>query len=168
MKRYIRTTYIRAMSIEKNKLEKRMEAWSELIAEHLAKCAMYGDSLGEGKYNHWIEHELATWISDTNDAICKHNNKKLKPKQYEEMLFGWLGNSRVDARVNLHELQRYNKSTSDPYPDVPVDDAMIDRMYKISKLVVQRFVPILATRNSLTKQDVESILHNIIDPVCKQ
>lgn len=166
MKRYIHAAYIRAMSIEKSKLEKRMEAWSVLIAEHLAKCAMYGDSLGQGKYNHWVEHELATWLSDTNEIVCKHNNKKLKPRQYEEQLFGWLGNSRADARVNLHELQRKNRSSSEPYPEVEVDDKMIEGMYQISQAVIERFVPLLATRNSLTKQDIESILHNIMDPIC--
>lgn len=168
MKRWIKSsTYIKGMAIDRSKLITRMEAWDQEIVEHLAKCAMYGETLGYGKYNHWIEDELATWLSDTNDAICKHNKGKLKPKQYESILFASLGDSRVDARINLHELQRYNKKKTNSYPEVPVDDKMVERMYLISERVKEEFVPLLASINNLSKEDIEEKLHSIIDPICK-
>ena len=167
MKRYIHSsTYISA-AIDRNKLLVRLDAWGEEVAEHLAKCAMYGDSLGQGKYDHWIKDELATWISDANEAICKHNNGKLKPKQYEDTLFGFLGDSYVEARMNLHALQSRNKRYSDAYPFKQVDSAMIERMYSISNAVIAKFVPLLSSKNTFTKDDVEILLHSVIDPVCK-
>lgn len=167
MKRYIKSSSIFAMAIEKDKLEQRMRSWSDLIVEHLAKCAMYGDTLPGNKYNHWIEHELATWLSDTNDSICKHNNKKLKPSQYESILFGWLSDSPADARANLHDLQIHNKKHSNNYPYVEVDSDMISRMTEISKRILATFIPLLASKNDLSKKDIEDKLHEILDPICK-
>ena len=167
MKRFIKPSqYILAMSIEKSRLEKRMESWSGLIAEHLSKCAMYGDSLPGDKYNHWIEDEIATWISSANDAVCKHNHKKLKPRQYEDILFGWLSDSRAEANGNLIDLQIHNKKSSEPYPYVKIDDDMIDRMTKISSKVLTTFVPLLSSINTVSKPEIETMLHNIIDPIC--
>lgn len=167
MKRYVKATYIFAMATSKDKLEQRMESWSELIAEHLSKCAMYGDTLPNNKYNHWIEDELATWISDINDTVCKHNKKKLKARQYEDGLFGWLSDSPVEARANLHHQQILNRNAARSYPDVEVDINMIDRMTTISTAVLRVFVPMLASKNTLSKKDIEAELHKLIDPVCK-
>ena len=158
--------YINAYAKKRKKLNKTMDKYGELIAEHLAKCAMYGDTLKNGKYKHWIEDELATWIIDINESICKQNNKKLKPVQYADVLFGDLGDSMVDARVNLHLLQEQNKKSEHPYPFRKVDDDMINRMFKISQAVIQKFPPLLATVNTLSKADIEFMLHQIIDPVC--
>ena len=168
MKRYIKSTSIFAMATDKSKLLKRMEAWSDNIMLHLCKCAMYGDTLPGDKYNHWIE-ELAVWIFNTNDTVCKPNNKKLKPAQYESALFGWLSDASAEARSNLADLQLYNKKFGDKaYPYIKEDDAMIERMRKISAGVLETFVPILSSKNELIKQDIEAKLHDIIDPVCKQ
>ena len=156
------------MAMAKAKLEKRMDAWSDKIVEHLSKCAMYCDSLPGNKYNHWIEDELATWLSDVNETTCKHNGKKLKPSQYESILFGWLGDELSDARSNLHDLQLHNSRIENQYPYVKVDEEMVRRMYEISRKIIEVFVPILSVKNSLTKKDIEKKLHEIIDPVCLQ
>jgi hypothetical protein len=158
--------YIQAHAKSRKKLISTLDAYDELIVEHLAKCAMYCNSLPGDKYNHWIEDELATWLSDVNDSVCKQNNGKLKKKQYAEGLFGGLGNSEVDARINLRLLQEHNKKAKDPYPYVEIDEAMISRMHIISEQVIQKFVPILASRNTIDKDDIAFMLHRIIDPVC--
>ena len=44
--------YINAYAKKRKKLNKTMDKYGELIAEHLAKCAMYGDTLKNGKYKH--------------------------------------------------------------------------------------------------------------------
>ena len=159
-------TNIFGMSQERAPFKKKMESWGELIEEHLSKCAMYGDTLSGGKYNHWIEDELATYLSDTNDATFKPKGSKLKPHDYESLLFGGLGDDRTDARICLHNLQAYNRKQKESYPYVTVDDDMIDKMYRASQAIINKFVPILSTKNSLSKKDIESILHNILDPIC--
>lgn len=156
------------MSQERAPFKKKMESWADLIEEHLAKCVMYGDSLPGNKYNHWIKDELATYISDTNDATFKPKGDKLKPKDYETILFGNLGDSEIDARISLHDLQVHNKKSSEPYPFKHVDSDMIDKMYRASQSLIKKLVPILSSRNSLDKKDIESILHNVLDPICKE
>jgi hypothetical protein len=164
MKRFI---YICAMAEPKGKIKKKMKARSDKLVEHIAKCAMYGDTLGESKYNHWIEHEIANWISEINELVSKPDNKKLKPKFYENILFGGLGDDLSHAKANLTDLQIYNSRKSNPYPEVKIDSAMINRMYVISQQMFGKIVPILSTKNNFSKKDIEQILHNILDPVCK-
>lgn len=155
------------MAEPKDKIKKKMDARSDKITEHLSKCAMYGDSLGGGKYNHWIEHELANWISEVNDLVSKPDGKKLKLKFYEDILFGGLGDSKADAKANLTDLEIYNSRAANPYPKVDIDQEMIDRMFKISEAVISKIAPILSTKNSFSKADFEVLLHSIMDPICK-
>lgn len=155
------------MAEPKDKIKKKMEARSDKLVEHLAKCAMYGDALGTGKYNHWIEHEIANWISEINELVAKPDNKKLKPKFYENILFGGLGDDISDAKANLTDLQIYNSRKANPYPEVTIGKEMIDRMYKISQETLGKIVPILSTKNSFSKHDIEQLLHNMLDPICK-
>jgi len=167
MKMYIKSQkYIYAMSTERKKFIKQLESWEEELTEHIAKCVMYGDSLGVNKYNHWIEHEIATWLNDANDTLVKPSNKKLKPRDYASTLFAGLGTDRVDARVVLHDLQRMNHKSAEPYPDVDVDSAMIERMFQASNSIVKTFLPILSSVNSLSKEDIERKLHEVLDPIC--
>lgn len=164
MKRFV---YIQCMSISQDDLIDKMKGRRAKIAEHLAKCAMYGDGLGSGKYNHWIEHELATWISEINELTAKPKGKKLKPSKYADYLFGLLGDERADAKSALIDLQLYNSKKSNSYPYVEIDDAMVDRMFEITKAMLGKVVPIIASKNSFYKKDIEQLLHTILDPICK-
>lgn len=164
MKRFI---YIQAMSIAQSDLINKIKARRQKVAEHLEKCAMYGDTLGEGKYNHWIEHELATWISEINELTTKPSGKKLKPEAYSELLFGLLGNERSDSRSALIDLQLYNSKKKDQYPYIEIDNKMVNRMYKITQDMLGKIVPLLSSKNRFTKKDIESLLHSMLDPVCK-
>lgn len=155
------------MAEPKYNIKKKMYLRSDKITEHLAKCAMYCDSLGESKYNHWIEHELANWISEVNDLVSKPDGKKLKLKFYEDILFRGLGDSRADAKANLTDLEIYNSRSANPYPKVNIDQEMIDRMFKISEAMISKIAPILSTKNSLNKADFEVLLHSMLDPICK-
>ena len=167
MQLFMKKEPILGMALEKSKLNTRMELFGSKVAEHLAKCAMYGDSLPENKYNYWISHELATYISNINNTVCKHNNNKLKATQYETIFFGWLSKDAAEAEGNLCDLQAKNEEARNPYPYVPIDDDMIQRMTAISSAVIDKFVPLLSCINTITKQDIEQIPHHIIDPVCK-
>lgn len=164
MKRFI---YIQAMSIAQSDLIAKIKSRRVKVAEHLAKCAMYGDMLGEGKYNHWIEHELATWISEINELTTKPSGKKLKPEAYSELLFGLLGDERADSRSALIDLQLYNSKKKNQYPYIEIDNEMVNRMYKITQDMLGKIVPLLSSKNRFTKKDIENILHNLLDPICK-
>lgn len=159
--------YIKSMSIAQSDIENKMKARRKKVAEHVAKCAMYGDGLGEGKYNNWIEHELATWISEINDLTAKPRGKKLKPQKYSNLLFGLLGDEPADSKSALIDLQIYNSGKRNPYPEVDIDKDMIKRLYSITKQLNTKVVPLLSTNNKMSKKDIEGILHGIFDPICK-
>ena len=166
MKRYRYYTAIEGMSVSKDEMITKMKNRAPKLAEHLAECAMYGDGLGRSKYNHWVDHEIATWLSDINKLPSKPKNKKLKPNDYAFYLFDPLGDEWSDAEVALHDLQLYNSSKSNSYPFVEVDESMIRRMFDITQIMLTKIVPILASPNSLTKKDIEGILHTLLDPIC--
>ncbi len=155
---------ILAMSFPKQKILTYLDSVSEEVSMHVAKCAMYQDTLG--RYNHWI-HELAIWISDGNQMTCKPGDKKLKPHDYENTIFGFLGDSVTDAEINLHKLQRYNsKFGSESYPYVEVDDSMVDRMYRLSRALIKAIVPVMSSRNDFRVAQIETKLHEALDPEC--
>lgn len=164
MKRFV---YIQAMSMNQDDIIDKMKGRKKKVAEHLAKCAMYGDALGSSKYNHWIEHELSTWIAEINEITSKPKGKKLKQSAYANYLFGAIGDDRADARAVLTDLQLYNGSRPNPYPYVEVDEEMVDRMFAITEQMLGKVVPILSTKNNFSKTDIESLLHNLLDPICK-
>lgn len=153
-----------AMSASRQKIIGYLDGASKEVALHVAKCAMYQDTLG--RYNHWI-HELAIWISDGNDMTCKPGSKKLRVRDYEDTIFGFLGDGVSDAKTNLHELQRYNrKFDTESYPYVEVTGDMINRMYRASRAVVTTFAPLMASRNDLELEQIEDKLHEALDPEC--
>lgn len=155
---------ILAMSAPRQKIIGYLDGASKEVAMHVAKCAMYQDTLG--RYNHWI-HELAIWISDGNDMTCKPGNRKLRARDYEDTIFGYLGDGVSDAKTNLHELQRYNrKFEAESYPEVQVDDDMIDRMYRASRAVTQTFAPLMTSKNDLELKQIENKLHEALDKEC--
>lgn len=164
MKKFI---YIQAMSLDQSDIIDKMRARRKKVAEHLAKCAMYGDSLGPGKYNHWIEHELATWISEINEITCKPKGKKLKTSKYADNLFGLLGDDKADAKSALIDLQLYNSTKKNQYPAVDIDSDMVDRMFEVSKQMLGKVVPLLSVKNDFSKHDIENLLHSLLDPICK-
>ena len=158
--------YIQGMTLKKEKLLKRMDSYSTEIAFHLAKCVMYGDSLGNGKYDHWIS-EISNWISSVNECICKHNNKKLKAHQYQNSLFADLGDSLTEAKMNLQDVQISCKKSVNRYPYRELDKEMIDTMYIVSMEIMHTFSNLLATMNDTTQSDIDKMLHDILDDRCK-
>lgn len=159
--------YIQGMALSKNKIEEKLYNFSDKVEEHITKCAMYGDSLGNGKYDHWIS-ELSNWISVANDMTCKTNKKKLRPIQYENSLFASIGTDEADARLNLYNLQIHNEKSSNSYPYKEVDDAMVDRMQKCSINMISEFCELLATSNTLSRLDIINRIHDVLDPICKE
>lgn len=157
--------YIKAMALSRAELIKIMESYSHEISQHVAKCSMYCDSLGNGKYDHWIS-EIAGWISYINNIVCKFNKGKLKPQQYADTLFGGLSDDLNDAEAILHALQIHNGKSVNPYPFREVDYNMSKRMVDCGKIIIETFVPILAVKNNLTSSSIKAILHDILDPIC--
>ena len=155
---------ILGMSEQRKRVLTFLDGLADRIVEHVAKCAMYQNSLG--RYDHWV-HELAVWFADANDKTCKPNNKKLSVQEYKDTILDGLGTSSADARINLHELQHYNKKYEDEsYPYVEVDEDMIERMYKASQAVIGKIAPLLASKNNLDRPDIELMLHETLDTIC--
>ena len=150
------------MSTHRSAIIEFLDGWSKDVALHLAKCAMYQDSLG--RYNHWV-HELASWIVDGANMTCKPNDRKLKPNEYEDTIFKYFGTAVSDAERNLRELQRYNKKYgSESYPYVEIDDAMVNKMFDASQALMENIIPLMASKNKFKMRDMETYIHDAIDP----
>lgn len=166
MKRYVISTVpIFGMAYERKKIIQRLEGFSKVILEHVAKCIMYGTNFRD--YNHWIEHEIATWIVDASDMYLD-KNKKLKTRDYAEVLFGEFGTEVQDARTNLHIEQNRCRRSTPPYPEVVVDKEMISNMFEACNEIRDTFSPLLSQKAPLDKDDVEATLHHILYKYCKQ
>lgn len=166
MKRMIVSSVpIFGMAYERKKIIQRLEGFSKVILEHVAKCVMYGSSFHS--YNHWISDEIATWIVDASDMyLDKH--KKLKARDYADHLFGEFGTEIQDARTNLHIQQNADKRADPPYPAVIVDKDMISNMFEACTEIRDTFSSLLSETAPLEKADVELKLHEILDKHCRK
>lgn len=153
-------TPIFGMAYERKKVIQRLEGFSKRILEHVAKCILYGRrSLN---YDHWIEDEIALWISDASDMFLD-KGKKLKSNDYRRYLFGEFGDEVADARTNLHVQYADDRKTRDPYPATEIDKQKIYNMFDACEQIKDIFCDKLATKQAISKEQAASILHNILD-----
>lgn len=167
MKRWIHTNMknVLCMSIPRGKAKDKIEALGDIILAHVCKCVLYSASAKD--YNHWIEDEIANWISLVNDLTIKPNNKKLKEKDYDLFLLGGFGDDMVDAKINLNLFYRKFRSDPEPYPEVNITDSMVANMYEVTQKFHELIPSMISQNNNLTQSDIANKIHNIMDPICK-
>lgn len=167
MKRWIHanTKSILCMSLSRGKVTSKIEALSDIVLAHVCKCVLYADCTGD--YDHWIDGELANWISMVNDLTVNPSNKKLKEKDYDRYLLGGFGDDVADAKINLNLFYSSFRQLREPYPEVIITDDMVKRMYEVTTEFHKVIPKLLSQNNNLTQQDIAAKLHNILDPICK-
>lgn len=166
MKRVI-LNKVYGMSLERDKAVSKMSSLSDRIEEHLLKCLVYKDSIND--YRHWVDDELATWISLVNDITIKPKDKKLKAMDYQSNLFGGLGDTYADANFALH-LFRSNHADSrkckEPYPYFDITNELISATLDAFMDVQSTLCKVLAKKNDLDKASIAEVLHTILDKYC--
>lgn len=167
MKRWIhsRTETVFCMSLPRGKVKDKIEAISDIVLAYVCKCVLYADITGD--YNHWVEGELANWISMINDLTVKPGNKKLKEHDYDKFLLSGFGNDMADARINLNLFYNDFRKSSEPYPEVNITNEMVVKMYNVTTKFHETIPKMLSQANNFTQQDIAVKLHDILDPICK-
>lgn len=155
------------MSLVRDKAVSKIASLSDKIEEHLLKCLVYKNSTDD--YRHWIDDELATWISLVNDITIKPKDKKLKVKDYQSNLFGGLGDTYADANFALH-LFRSNYTDSrkckEPYPYFDITTELISTTLDAFTDIQSTLCEVLAKKNGLDKANIAKLLHTILDKYC--
>lgn len=159
MKYFIVHRPIYGMSLDRSSAINRLEHLSTPFYEHICKCVLYGDS--SGYYNHWVDDELANWLTQVNNLTIK-GNKKLKAKDYLNSFLRDFGDDYSDARINLTAFALSNRGK---YPAVRTD-SYITNMYEVSQSIISELPSILASNNSLNQRDFINILHDLLDYQC--
>lgn len=165
MKRWVYSkTNIYSMSVPRSKAKERIEALGEIVLEHVCKCVLYGDSTGD--YHHWVDGEIANWLSIANDLTIKPSNKKLKARDYDEMLLGGFGDDLADARMNLNLLYRKFRQSANPYPEVNLTPDLVKKLADVTAALHDILPKLLSQQNNMTQDDLAAELHTILDKYC--
>ncbi len=155
---------ILGQAFSKDILKSRLNSHSGVILEHIAKCVLYGKNHRD--YTHWIDTELSCWISLLGSLKSK-NNKKLKRQAYEDTLFGYLGTTKEDAKYNLEIENLDNQKKTPPFPAVKITDDLVSKMFLACKEIKESMIDlILNSKDEVSKDEVRSKLHNILDKYC--
>ena len=137
-----------------------LDDYAETFAMHLVRCIVFGKSLGESNYKHWVEEEICKYLADANDMCVKPSNQKLKHKDYLDTIFSMLGDSAVDARLVL---RHFSLGDGKHYPKFEIDDALINRTYQVFQKVISEFTPLLASKNNLSSEDFANKMYTILE-----
>lgn len=152
-----RNEYIKAMSVSKSKAEELASRYSDTVAEHLAKCVIYGDETNN--LTHWIR-EIGHKIYLVNNITLKPSGKKMKPQVYENTIFDSMGTTEMDVNILLEDMAfRYVGK----YPKFSVTEELVHKVYMVFERVKKLVVPILVSNNSYTSDDFETLVKQALD-----
>ena len=152
-----RNEYIKAMSVSKSKAEELASRYSDTVAEHLAKCVIYGDETNN--LSHWIK-EISHKLYLVNNVTLKPYGKKMKSQVYENPIFDSMGTTEMDVNILLEDMAfRYTGK----YPEFSVTDELIHKVYTVFEQVKRLVTPILSSNNSYTSDDFERLIKKALD-----
>ena len=167
MRRKFTKVPILGMAITRADAISRLRSFSETVELHLLNCILYGDSSGD--YNHWVNQELSSWMVAANRILLK-GNKKLKKADYEDYLFGKLGDAEDDAFVALTAFQLHytgaHSKVNPPYPNFELDEQITSDVFEFFREVKSKMCEILSQPNDLNKADFQRLLHEMMDKHC--
>ena len=153
--------YIRSMSFERRSAEKHVRSYQKVATDHIIEIVVYKNSSND--YNHWID-ELSAWFVDINDTDLKikRNPPKFKWHEYEEFVFGLLGQTTSDAKGALLSY----KANNIKYPDFEIDRNLVLNLRGAASDLSDKMCGIWSTfrSHSISTEEMNSELHSILDP----
>lgn len=146
---------ILGMSFPRKEALFKMESLSEEINEHIIQCVVYKE-LRYLTIDHWVG-ELATWMNRVNKIKC---SSKLKKRDYLDTAFGSVGDSLIDADVNIdaYKLKNQKKTKDEQYPDFEITDELLKKLYDKYVEVIEISLPILMSKEILSIPQWKEIL----------
>ena len=152
---------IYAMSFTRKDVLKRLESMSEEISDHIIKCVVYKNDLGQ--LDHWAG-EISTLLNRANRARSK---TKLKEKDYYTTLFSTFGDDESDADINLDYFRnRYCKKYSQ-YPDFEITHELAVSLYRVYSYIIEQSLNILLSTNIQPIYEWKQIVLHAINLYCE-
>ena len=147
------------MSYTRSKARSLIDSLSKQVNTHILKYIIYYDVRPDDR-NHWLD-ELSTWFERVNRISSKSN---LKRRDYAETLFGWFGDTREDAEINLEFFyDEYVKYASDPYPEFEITSKLVNQVYSAYRNVCNQTLPILTSHQHLATYEWKNIIRHALD-----
>ena len=149
------------MALEKKIGLKHLKGISKPFTERLIKLVVYGRSLGDEVFEHWIEDDVCNYLSHVNDIEVKTPNKKLQEIEYRKGLLTELGETVTDYSVIIRSFRIKVRETKE-YPDFQVKPEMATALYAICSDLFDEVCPILSTQNQMTQADFVPVVKEIL------
>lgn len=107
----------------RKKIEAISKNYSDIIAEHVMKCIVYGKSHLD--YSHWIEDEICIYI---NTVGRRRNKSKIKPSVFEDAMFYSIGDEPYDAKMFMLDWLDENIKNKNPYPKFVITSELCTKL----------------------------------------
>lgn len=158
--------YVYAMSIPRDKALARASFYSDSLIEHLIKIVVYHDVKSDF-ISHWIG-EISRWLYDAGSIIVKPDGKKLKPDDYMDTLFGWMGDDIDDYRSLLDKFQhdnkrgKFNYEDKKSYPPVETSPELCKELMAVCHCLIDSFISMLLSNESFSIGDYNTMLNKVL------
>jgi len=159
--------YVYAMSMPRSTALERASFYAGSLMEHLIKIVVYHDIRAE-YVNHWIG-EISSWLSDAGSITVKPDGRKLKPSDYMDTIFGWIGDELNDYRSLLDKFQhdnkrgKFNYEDNRAYPAVETTDELCKELWDVCTNLVEQTLPMLCGSDSCSRGDYNAVVKKVLE-----
>lgn len=123
------------MAFNRSVAIRRVQSYADTLFEHLLKCVVFGDTTGN--LTHWINEEIAVYLSDISEIEVKTKNGKLNKIDYETALLSDIGENLQDYKSTISSI-RASWRKRDKYPFFPITNELVNKMYIMYTSIIKQ------------------------------
>ena len=142
------------MALPRKKVIEKISGVSDEVCKHIIKCVVYKSSLNSigltDTLKDWKE-EICIWLYYVGGIEVK-DQKKLKTKDYEILLFNDFAENLHDCKTQILGFKLHNKNTK-KYPDFVITEEMINQLFNVLNLLKIYVCPILSDKHIEIKEN---------------
>lgn len=147
----------------RKKIETISKNYSDIIAEHVMKCVVYGKSNPD--YNHWIEDAICTYI---NTVGRRKNKSKIKANVFEDVMFYSIGDEPYDAKMFMLDWLDDNDKSATPYPKFVITYELCIKLCNCYSELAKKVSNWLATHKHDGRESYKPEILSIVKPVIEK
>jgi hypothetical protein len=144
----------------KKKIEALSKNYSDIIAEHVMKCVVFGKSHPD--YVHWIEDEICTYI---NTVGRRRNKSNIKPYVFEDTMFYSIGDEPYDAKMFMLDWLDENSKKDRPYPRFVITSELCTKICKCYSELAEKVSNWLAKHKHDGRESYKDEILSIVKPI---
>lgn len=138
---------------------RKLESMSDMIEDHLIKAVVYDYTTND--FDHWVRHELATWIFDASQLRVKTKTGKLSQADYANYLFQSFGEDEHDIGTHL-SIFYHKYVSSKQYPDFNMSWKLVTALTYAENTVRSSLSSLLSQKQNVSKKEIEDVLIGIL------